>query len=267
MTQPAMSQHLAALEAEVGEPLFTRTSRKMFPTERGKELYTQLVPLIEALEETSRSFNATSSPTLPIVRIGTAHEFFREKIAPYIQNYKMRVIAHYGIASSILELLMEDKLDIIVTSQKVSSPGIEFIPYIKEEFVVVAPIDFIDEDLDEVKQLEAFLCSQTWISYGHELPIIRRFWREHFQKRPQIQPKHILPDLHSILSAVENGTGISILPTYMLTGSLQANKIRIIGKPLMVTNDLYFAYKIKNRNMPYLKMLIEAIKGSNPSSH
>jgi DNA-binding transcriptional LysR family regulator len=99
------------------------------------------------------------------------------------------------------------------------------------------------------------------------LPIIRRFWREHFQKRPQIQPKHILPDLHSILSAVENGTGISILPTYMLTGSLQTNKIKIIGKPFMVTNDLYFAYKLKNRNMPFLKMLIEAIKGSNPSSH
>lgn len=28
MTQPAMSQHLASLEAEVGEPLFTRAPRK-----------------------------------------------------------------------------------------------------------------------------------------------------------------------------------------------------------------------------------------------
>ncbi|MGK4301762.1 helix-turn-helix domain-containing protein, partial [Klebsiella pneumoniae] len=33
MTQPAMSQHLAALEAEVGEALFIRTSRKIVPTE------------------------------------------------------------------------------------------------------------------------------------------------------------------------------------------------------------------------------------------
>lgn len=36
MTQPAMSQHLASLEAEVGEQLFTRASRKLVPTERGK---------------------------------------------------------------------------------------------------------------------------------------------------------------------------------------------------------------------------------------
>ncbi|WP_419178458.1 LysR family transcriptional regulator [Brevibacillus brevis] len=44
MTQPATSQHLASLEAEVGEPLFTRAPRKMIPTERGKALYTQVVP-------------------------------------------------------------------------------------------------------------------------------------------------------------------------------------------------------------------------------
>ena len=39
MTQSAMSQHLAALEAETGEALFTRNPRRMVPTERGKELY------------------------------------------------------------------------------------------------------------------------------------------------------------------------------------------------------------------------------------
>ncbi|MFP3490175.1 LysR family transcriptional regulator, partial [Staphylococcus sp. SIMBA_130] len=32
LTQPAMSPHLSALEAEVGEPLFTRAPRKMIPT-------------------------------------------------------------------------------------------------------------------------------------------------------------------------------------------------------------------------------------------
>ncbi|MFD0696910.1 LysR family transcriptional regulator [Paenibacillus sp. GCM10027628] len=262
MTQPAMSQHLAALEAEVGEPLFTRTPRKMFPTERGKELYTQLVPLIEKLEETTLSFSATSSPARPVVRIGSAPEFFREKIAPFLGKYNLRIIAQYGIASNILELLLEDKLDLIVTSQKLSAPGVEYIHYVQEEFVVVAPIEFYEEDFNEMEQMEAWLCSQTWISYGHELPIIRRYWREHFQKRPRIQPAHVLPDLHSILKAVEHGAGISILPTYMLTNALRSNQIKIIGKALRVTNDLYLAYKLKNRNMPYLKTLIDAIKKS-----
>jgi DNA-binding transcriptional LysR family regulator len=260
MTQPAMSQHLASLEAEVGEPLFTRISRKMVPTERGKELYTQLVPLIESLEETTLSFKAVSSPMLPIVKIGTAQEFFRERIAPYLGNFNMRVIAYFGFAAYILELLTEDKVDLIVTSQKYSAPGVEYIHYVEEEFVVVAPYYYDEPDINNSKQLETWLCSQTWLSYGLELPIIRRFWRENFQKRPQMKPEHVLPDLHIILSAIEHGAGISLLPTYMLANSLQTNKVKIICEPYKVTNDLYLAYKIKNRNMPKLKMTIEALK-------
>ncbi|MEF3306445.1 LysR family transcriptional regulator, partial [Paenibacillus sp. GYB003] len=63
MTQPAMSQHLASLEAEVGEPLFVRATRKMIPTERGKALYSQLAPMIESLEQTTMSFKSASLPT------------------------------------------------------------------------------------------------------------------------------------------------------------------------------------------------------------
>lgn len=56
MTQPALSQHLAFLEAEVGEQLFTRTTRKLIPTERGKQLYSLLAPHIDSLEEKTRKF-------------------------------------------------------------------------------------------------------------------------------------------------------------------------------------------------------------------
>lgn len=260
LTQPAMSQHLASLEAEVGEPLFTRISRKMIPTERGKELYTQLAPLIESLEEATLSFRAVSSPTLPIVKIGTAQEFFRERIAPYLGSFNIRVNAYFGLASYILELLIDDKVDLIVTSQKYSEPGVEYIQFVKEEFVVVAPYHFHEPDFINAKQLESWLCSQAWLSYGLELPIIRRFWRENFQKRPQLKPEHVLPDLHIILSAIEHGAGISLLPSYMLASAIQNNKVKIICEPKKVTNDLYFAYKIKNRNMPKLIMMIEALK-------
>ncbi|UKS27104.1 LysR family transcriptional regulator [Paenibacillus sp. HWE-109] len=260
MTQPAMSQHLAALEAYIGEPLFIRTSRKIFPTERGKELYTQVAPLVEALEETTRNFNASSSPKLPVVRIGASAELFKEKIAPYLGDFNLRVIAQYGVAAHILELLSEEKLDLIVTSQKLSAPGVEYIPYFQEEFVVVASSDFDDRGLEGHAHPEKWLCLQNWITYGQELPIIRRFWREHFHKRPQLQPVYVLPDLHAILTAIEHKAGISILPTYMLGSALEANKVKIVAGSYRVTNDLYIAYKLKNRNLPHVKALIEALK-------
>ncbi|CAH1202173.1 HTH-type transcriptional activator CmpR [Paenibacillus allorhizoplanae] len=260
MTQPAMSQHLASLEAEVGEPLFTRTARKMIPTERGKELYTQLAPLVESLEEATLSFRAAASPTLPIVKIATAPEIFRERITPVLRDFHMRIYASYGVASHIFDLLIEDKVDLIVTSQKFTVPGVEYVHYLEEEFVVVSPYDFIEPEIESPKQLEEWLAAQPWLSYGLELPIIRRFWRENFQRRPQMKPEHILPDLHIILSAIEQGAGVSLLPTYMLSNALQGNKVKIICKSLKVTNDLYLAYQMKNRNMPNVRMMVEALK-------
>lgn len=260
MTQPAMSQHLASLEAEVGEPLFIRTPRKMVPTERGKELYTQLAPMIESLEEMTLGFRAASTPALPVIKIGSAPEFFRERIAPRLGSLNMRVIAYFGSASSIVELVTEDKVDLIVTSQKIPAAGVEFIPYFEEEFVVVAPSAYDHPEFDNKEQLEAWLSAQPWISYGLELPIIRRFWREIFQKRPQLKPAHVLPDLHAILASVEQGAGISILPAYMLDSALQEGQIKRIAQPYQVSNELFLAYQIKNRSMPHIKRVIEALK-------
>ncbi|OUQ86970.1 LysR family transcriptional regulator [Brevibacillus brevis] len=260
MTQPAMSQHLASLEAEVGEPLFTRAPRKMIPTERGKALYTQVVPLIEALEETTQTLKSNAATCLPVIRIGSAHEFFREKLAPHIGSFQMRVIAYLGVASKILEFLLEEKVDLIVMSQKLSAPGVEYIPYMQEEFALVAPPDFREPTFNDKDSFEAWLCSQPWISYDLDLPIIRRFWREHFQKRPQTHPTHVVPDLHGVLKAIEHGAGISLLPTFMLNDHLSSNKVKIMYPSYTVHNDLYLAYQVKNRNLPHLKTLIEALK-------
>ncbi|KZE49017.1 LysR family transcriptional regulator [Brevibacillus parabrevis] len=260
MTQPAMSQHLASLEAEVGESLFTRAPRKMIPTERGKTLYTQVVPLIEALEEATQNLKASTTPSLPVIRLGANYEFFREKLAPHLGSYEMRVIAYLGVASKLLEWLLEEKTELIVMSQKLSAPGVEYVPFMQEEFVLVAPPGYDEPVFDDHDAFAAWLCSQPWLSYDLDLPIIRRFWREHFRRRPQTQPTHVVPDLHSIFAAIEHGAGISLLPTYMLDEPLAANKVKVIYSTCRVTNQLYLAYQAKNRNVPHLQALMEAIK-------
>ena len=42
LTQPAVSQHVAARESALGNSLFQRTPRRMVPTEAGQRLYTQI---------------------------------------------------------------------------------------------------------------------------------------------------------------------------------------------------------------------------------
>ncbi|MFD1773122.1 LysR family transcriptional regulator [Paenibacillus rhizophilus] len=259
MTQPAMSQHLAALEAEVGEDLFIRTSRKMFPTERGKELYSQLAPLIESLEETTMNFKSASLPTFTVIKIGTAHEFYTEKILPRLHKYNIRTISNFGTADQLLELLKEDKVDLIITSKRYQTPGIEYLKLMDEEFVIVAPKDFEVLDTDDLELKEQWLSSQNWMSYGLDLPIIRRIWREHFKKRPLIRPIHIIPNLHIILKAIENGVGLSVITTYLLRNSAN-ERTKVIFEDLKVKNELYFAYKLKHKHLPQIHEMMTVIR-------
>lgn len=263
MTQPAMSQHLSALESEVGEALFIRTSRKIVPTERGKELYSRLAPLIESLEETTMSFKSASLPTLAVIKIGSAHEFYHEKILPLLPKYNISTISYFGTADQLLELLKDNRTDLIITSQKIQTPGIEYFKLMDEHFVIVAPEKVEVLDTENLQLKERWLTSQNWISYGLELPIIRRIWREHFKKRPLIRPIHVIPNLHMILQAVENGAGLSAIPTYMLENLEDGAKIRVIMEELKVKNELFIAYNLKHKLLPQLREIIHIIMENN----
>ncbi|MNM02245.1 Hca operon transcriptional activator [compost metagenome] len=262
MTQPAMSQHLASLEAEVGEPLFIRTARKMIPTERGKELYSQLAPLIESLEETSLGFHAASLPTIPQIRIGSAIEYYTEKILPQLSGFEANTISSFGTADQLLLLLNEDKVDLIVTSQKSQTPGIEFLNLCTERFVIVAPAHLDPPQQMSLRSKEQWLLAQNWISYGLDLPIVRRLWREHFKKRPAIKPNHVIPNLHLIMQAVENGLGLSLIPDYMIHSSMNREQAKVILEDLHVHNQIYIAYKSNNKHLPAIRSITEKLLGT-----
>ncbi|GAB6926541.1 LysR family transcriptional regulator [Paenibacillus sp. JCM 10914] len=260
MTQPAMSQHLAALEAEVGEPLFTRTTRSMVPTERGKELYSQLAPLIESLEETTMRFQSAATPSPTMIKIGAAHEFFAEKILPQLHALDICTLSQLGTADQLLEWLKGDALDLIVTSQRVHSAGIEYVKLMEEEFVLVAPSQLQVPPLTDAKQKEEWLSAQSWISYGLELPIIRRIWREHFKKRPLLRPVHIIPNLHMILRAVEQGAGLSVVPTYLIGSSVTEGRSQLIFEELKVSNEIFMAYQTKHKHLPSLHTMMTRLR-------
>ncbi|MGD6963855.1 LysR family transcriptional regulator [Fictibacillus phosphorivorans] len=261
LTQPAMSQHLAALEAEIGEPLFIRAPRKMIPTDKGKELYTKIVPLIENLENTTLEMlhSSTGNERAPVIRIGSPAEYFTIRTLPKIRDLNIRFLSQFGVAGTLLEKLEKDEVDLILTTQKVQQQGIEYQKLEDEVFVAVVPPTY-ETNLESTAEIEGWLNKQNWLSYGLELPIIRRYWRDHFKKRPNFQPCHVIPDLRSILEGIENGLGMSILPTYLIEKSLQENRVKILFPELTTENTIYAAYKVEHKNNPVLVKVLEALK-------
>jgi DNA-binding transcriptional LysR family regulator len=260
LTQPAVSQHLAALESALGHPLFQRTPRRMLPTEEGKRLYTQVAAGIEQLESITLKMPEDAPQ---IIRLGTPQEFFAERVLnqlPKTENTLYRV--QFGLAQDLLEKLLEGQLDAIIATQQIARSEIEYQLIFEENFWLVAPPDTVVPVESELKAdlipLERWLRTQPLIAYSEDLPIVRRFWRTVFGRRMDAIPKLVLPDLRMIRQAIYSGFGFSILPDYLCAEMVAQRQLTLVLKPSSpVKNQLWLAYRKSERQSPRVHLWLE----------
>lgn len=91
--------------------------------------------------------------------------------------------------------------------------------------------------------------SMKWISYGPDIPIIRRFWMETFGARSTINPTYVVPDLRVVKTMVIQGLGISVLPDYLIHDELLAGTLKVLfTPPKPVVNDLWVVHRSSDSN-------------------
>ncbi|MBD2056220.1 LysR family transcriptional regulator [Oculatella sp. FACHB-28] len=262
LTQPAVSQHVAALESTLGTPLFQRMPRRMLPTEAGKRLYTRVVTAIETLEAIPTKTASADAPLL--IRLGTPMEFFSEYVLSRLPKQNETLFAiQFGLVQDLIEQLLANQIDCAIATQKVPKPELEYQLLFEENFWLVGPPgmtiplsqDVIQADL---MALEQWLRTQFWIAYSEELPIIRRFWRVIFGRRLDVNPQLVIPDLRSIRGAIALGLGCSVLPDYLCADWIDNQHLTLILKPVKaVTNSIWLAYRKSERQSQQVTLLLD----------
>ncbi len=264
LTQPAVSQHVAALESALGNRLFERTPRRMVPTEAGLRLYTQVAGAIEKLESIPHKNSADRTPQT--IRIGAPQEFFTDRILSQLpQDDRTFYTVRFGLTAELIEQLKAGKLDWVIATQKITLSDIECQLIFEESFWLVGPPNiavpiFETVDRADLNPLSQWLLTQPWIAYSEELPIIRRFWRAVFDRRIDVHPKLIVPDLKAIRQAVESGFGLSVIPDYLCADFVEKNRLTLILKPSQaVTNRLWLAFRKSEKQLPKIQRMLELI--------
>lgn len=240
LTQPAVSGQLAKLEKELGEPLFIRGSRGVTATPRADELARRVGPHVDHLRtalDPAPAFEGT-------VRIGGAAEFLTARglpaLTPLVQR-GIRFEVRLGLADDLLNALKAGQLDLVLSSVRPGS-GFTATPLTDEEFLLVGPpllARTVDRELlaaDPARALEHL----PLVAYSQELPIIRRYWRSEFGKRPKNVTAVVVPDLRAVLAAVIAGAGVSALPRYLAEPALTAGSVELLHQPeIPPLNTLY----------------------------
>ncbi len=167
IAQPALSQQIATLEAEVRQQLLVRTKRGVIPTEAGKTLYRHAQLILRQCEQARLDMAADSLGVAGPVSIGLAPGTAASMLAvPLIRTVRsshpgilLYLNENYGTALS--ELIMNGRMDLAVLYGNRAVHGLTFLPLLQEELFLVGPSNAAGPvALSELAGVELFLPRQ-----------------------------------------------------------------------------------------------------------
>ncbi|MFK4148422.1 LysR family transcriptional regulator [Streptomyces sp. NPDC004065] len=234
VSQPAVSGQLARLEGRLGQVLFERSRRGAVPTARAHELARRVAPALDQLRN-ALAEDADAEVRQGLVRLGSAGEFTAARLIPALAPLThggLRLHITLGLAEPLLTALAEGELDLVVSAIRPPAGlrGLAAVPFVDEEFVLVGtPTTARSIDPEWLAEDPvAALAHLPLVAYGEELPIVRRYWRSEFGRRPPNAVSVVVPDLRAVLAAVTAGAGISVLPRYLADPALAAGSLEVL---------------------------------------
>ncbi|MES3037346.1 MAG: LysR family transcriptional regulator [Bdellovibrionota bacterium] len=230
VTPSALSQTITKLEAAVGFPLFHRVGRTMVPTENGKKLHKEFRAyhggFIQAMERLATEKDQVSG----VLRIGAYLEFAKSQLAPCLADFLKanpltQVKLTFDTPSRLQQLLEKGSLDLCFSIYPSGeSRIIESRPVYQEELVMIGASSLVSEGFSYSN-----LVNTPIIEYYFNHQPIRRWIALHYKKKPQNLPiRAYASTAEMVLALVREGTGIGIVPKYILDKNEVGSTLKLI---------------------------------------
>ena len=147
IAQPALSQQLVTLEAEMQQQLLIRTKRGVTPTEAGKVLYAHAQLILRQCDQALSDVTSSSQALTGSVSVGLAPGTAASSLAvPLLKRVRelhpgitLYLNENYGVTLS--ELIMSGRMDMAVLYGGREIHGLNFIPLLREILYLVSADD------------------------------------------------------------------------------------------------------------------------------
>lgn len=241
-TQPAVSQAVRRLEADLGEQLFDRSSKTGTLTEAGRMLQNYGQRLVRLAEETESSVRELRDLRRGRVLVG-ANEAAVHTLLPLIGRFRQRypditIDVRRVPARQIAVEVQQGSLDFGALTFRPSEQGLLEVPVGSDELALLVPPTHPLASQKQVSMEE--VAGEPVVAHNDPSParerVLRMFQERHLALRMVIS----LPSLDGIKRAVEMKLGVALLPrrcalTEIASGRLVAIPVTGISRRRQVT--------------------------------
>lgn len=245
-TQPAISQAIRRLEAEVGERLFDRSSKDGTLTFAGEILvdyarqmlnlrYSAQTALVEMRDLHSGKVTISANEHTVFFLLPVIAEFRR-------QHPKIKIEVQRGVASRIPKQITAREVELGVISFTPHDETLRSVPVMNDELtLVVSPKHrFAGKESVSIKDLG----NETFVAHNELSPYRQKVIESFEEYNTPLNISVELPSLEAIKKLVEIGVGIALVPR--LSAKSEIADGRLIGlsvKEMMLERQLNIVYR------------------------
>ncbi len=238
LTQPAVSQQIRLLEAEVGLPLFEKIGRKVQLAPAGAELLEYANQTIELLREAAESLAAMRGLKRGVLKLGavsTAKYFAPSLLSAFTPAYpEVTIRFSVGNRLEIIKQMAANEIDLVIMGRPPRELDTIAEPFAKHPLVIIAAPDHPLAGRRRIRLRQ--LASQQFLI--REEGSGTRASMEHVFRERNV-PFRVSMEISSnetIKQAVMAGMGISFISAHTVGLELAAGKLvclDIVGLPIV----------------------------------
>lgn len=227
ITQPAVSQHIASLETQLGKALFVRQARGVQPTAFARDLAAQIGDGLDRAETALATMRARSAELSGALQIAGPAELMSEKVAPVLQSLVeagLRVRLLLGGKASIYDALLNGDVDLAFTASEPDDVRLAAHPIGSERLLAVAS-PAMAARINALDDLNTALRSVAHVAYDLDRPLVRQWCDRNGIDLTDVPPSVTAPDIRLLRSLVETDAGWSVIPDYLCQAAIDSGAL------------------------------------------
>jgi DNA-binding transcriptional LysR family regulator len=243
-TQPAVSQVIAKLEAELGETLLERTTGNL--TDAGEVLREYAHKMLNLRRDAESALVDLRSLHTGRLNVA-ANEYTCLYLLPVLdafrkQHPRIKVAVQRALASRISDEVLSHSVELGVVSFRPEDPQVRSTVVYRDELVcIVSP----GHELAKVRKATiARLGRESFVAHNVPSPLRQKVIASFKRHKTPLQMEVELPSLDAIKRFVQRGNGVALVPKLTVETELELGTLVAVAVPeLIVERKLRLVYR------------------------